>query len=120
MGILLLTQRSMVRVMCVVQVMDGKIDMVLMLVLVLNETMNQLAMASSVHWCGHVLKREDDHMLRQAFQFDVVGQWKRRWSNRTWKKQVEEENMMVGLRREDVLCRSMWSVGINKIAARLT
>ena len=35
------------------------------------------------------------------------------------KKQVEEESMKVGLRREDALCRSKWSVGVNKIAAGL-
>ena len=37
----------------------------------------------------------------------------------TWKKQVEEESMKVGLRRKFALCRSKWSVGINKIAAGL-
>ena len=36
-----------------------------------------------------------------------------------WKKQAEEESMLVGLRRKDALCRSKWSVGINKIAAGL-
>ena len=34
-------------------------------------------------------------------------------------KQVEEESVMVGLRRKDALCRSMWSVGVNQIAAGL-
>ena len=34
-------------------------------------------------------------------------------------EQVEEESMKVGLRRNDALCRSKWSVSINKIAARL-
>ena len=28
-------------------------------------------------------------------------------------------NVKVGLRREDVLCHSMWSVGVNLIAAGL-
>ena len=37
----------------------------------------------------------------------------------TWKKQVDEESMMVGLRREDALCRSKWSVGVSKISAVL-
>ena len=36
-----------------------------------------------------------------------------------WKKQVEEESMMVGLRWKDVLCRSKWSVGVDRIAAVL-
>ena len=31
--------------------------------------------------------------------------------------QVGKEGMKVGLRREDALCRSKWSVGVNKIAA---
>ena len=34
-------------------------------------------------------------------------------------KQVVEESETVGLRREDVLCRSMWRVGVNQIAAGL-
>ena len=38
---------------------------------------------------------------------------------RTWRKQTEEDIVKIGLRREDVLCRSMWSVGVNLIAARL-
>ena len=38
---------------------------------------------------------------------------------RAWRKQVEEESMKVGLRRKDALCRSLWSVGVNKIAVGL-
>ena len=34
-------------------------------------------------------------------------------------KQVEEGSMMAGLRKEDVLCRSKWSVCVNWIAAGL-
>ena len=37
--------------------------------------------------------------------------------NRAWKKSVEEQNVKVDLSREDSLCESMWSVGINLIAA---
>ena len=35
---------------------------------------------------------------------------------RTWKKQVEEESVGIVLRREDALCRSKWSVGVDQIA----
>ena len=42
----------------------------LILMLGLNETVvDQLAMASSVHWYGHVLWREDGHVLRRALDF---------------------------------------------------
>ena len=39
--------------------------------------------------------------------------------DRKWKRQVEEESVKIGLRREDALCRSKWSVGVNKITAVL-
>ena len=76
-------------------------------------------MASSVRWCGHVLRREDGLNLRRALDFEVEGQRKKGRPKRTCKKQVEEESVKVGLRREDALCRSKWSVGVNQIAAGL-
>ena len=38
---------------------------------------------------------------------------------RTWKRQFEEESVKVGLRREDTICLSQWSVRVNKIAVGL-
>ena len=83
----------------------------------LNETIDYLAMANRVRWYGHVLRIEDGHVLTRALDFGVEVQRKKGRPNRTWKKLVEEESVKVGLRREDALCRSMWSVGVNKIAA---
>ena len=57
-----------------------------MLMLDLNETADQLAMANSVRWHGHVLRREDGHVLRRALDFEADGQRKKG----TLKKQVEE------------------------------
>ena len=31
----------------------------------LNKSIDQLAMANSAHWYGHVLKKEDGHILRR-------------------------------------------------------
>ena len=67
----------------------------------------------------YVLKRKDGQVLRRALDFEVEGQRKNGRLKRTWKRQVDEESMKVGLRREDALCRSMWSVGVNKIATGL-
>ena len=53
---------------------------------------------------GHVLRREDGHILRRALDFKVEGQKKKWRLKRTWKNQVEEESVKVGLRREDALC----------------
>ena len=100
---------------CGLQLKDRKISMDWMLMLGLNETMDQLALANSVCWYGHVLRREDGHVLRRALIFEVGGQRKIERPKRTWKKQIKEES----LRREDALSLSKWSVGVNQIAAGL-
>ena len=60
-------------------------------------------------------------MLRRrwSLDFEVEGQRKKGRPKRTWKIQVEEESVKIGLRMEDALCRSKWSVGVNQIAAGL-
>ena len=45
----------------------------------LKKSIDQLAMANSVHWYGHVLRREDGHVLRRALDFEVEGQRKKGW-----------------------------------------
>ena len=63
-----------------------------MFMLGLRETIDQLAMANSVRWYGHVLRREDGHVLRRALDFKVEGQRKKGRPKRTWKKQDDEES----------------------------
>ena len=72
---------------------NQKRSMGLMFMLGFNETTDQLAMANSVHWYGHVLRREDGHVLRWALDFEVEGQRKKWRPKRTLKKQVEEESV---------------------------
>ena len=117
-GILQRTERSMVRAMCGVQLKDRKRYTDLIFMLGLKETLDQLAVANSVRWYGHVLRREDGHVLRRALYFEAECQRKKRRPKRNGKK-VEEESMKVGLRRNDALCCSKWSASINKIAAEL-
>ena len=110
-------QISMVGVICGEYLKGGKRYTDLMFMLGLNEKIDQLAIANSVCRYDHVLRREDGHVLRRAFHFEVEDQRKKWRPKRTWKKQVEEESVKVGLRMEDVLCRSKWSVDVNRIAA---
>ena len=117
MGILPRTERSMVRAMCVVQLNDRNRYTDLKFNLGLMESMYQLAMANSVCWYGHVLRRDGGHVLRRALGSEVEGQRKNGRPKKTLKKQVEEESMKVGLRREDVLCRSKGNDSVNQIAA---
>ena len=115
MEILERTRGCMVRGICGVQVKDRKKSKYLMLMLGLNETIYQLV--NSDCWYGYMLRREDGHVLRRALCFEFEGQRKKGRLKRTWNKQIEEESVKVGLRRECALYRSKWSVGVNQIAA---
>ena len=99
MGIYRMTERSTVRAMYVVQLKDRKISTDLMFMLGVRKTIHQLAIANSVRWYGHVLRREDGHVLRRAFDFEVEGQRKKGRQERKWKMQAEEEGVKVDLRR---------------------
>ena len=86
------------RAMCGVQLKDSKRSTDLMLMLGLNETIDQLAMANSVRWNGHVLRREGGHVMRRTLDYEAEDQRKKGRPKRTWKRQVEEERVKVGLR----------------------
>ena len=88
--------------------------------LALNKFIDQLAMTNSVCWHGHVLRREDGDVLRRALDLEIEGERMKGRLKSTWKNQVEEKSVKVGLRWEDALCQSKWSVGVNRIAAWLT
>ena len=110
-----MTEKSMVRTMCGVQKKARNRSTDLMFMLGLKETMDQLAMAISVHWYGHVLRREDAHVLRRALDFEVEGERKKGWPERTRKRMVDKESMKDGLRRKDALCHSKWNVGLTRL-----
>ena len=74
--------------MCRVHIKDRIRAKDLMLMLGFNETMDELAMESGVHWYGHVLKRADGHALRRTLDFEVDGQWQKRRRKTTLKMEV--------------------------------
>ena len=68
----------------------------LMEMLGLQETVVQIAKVNEVRWYGHVLRRDDGHVLRKALEFEVKAKRKQRRPKKTWKIQVEESKS-VGL-----------------------
>ena len=72
-GILQRTESAMVRNMCGVKLMDWKLIKDLMQMLDLNETIEQLAKANSVHWYEHVLRKDKNNFLRRALDLKVKG-----------------------------------------------
>ena len=91
MAILRRTERAMVRAMtmCGAKLMERRRTEDQVEMLGLKET---VAKANGVRWYGHVLRRDDGHVLRKALEFDVKGMRKRGRPRKTWRSQVEKES----------------------------
>ena len=66
-----LRHRALIRAMGGVQFNESRGVRNMMQMMNVNEAIDQLAMADKVHWYRHVLKREDGHVLRRTFEFNV-------------------------------------------------
>ena len=60
---------------------------------------------NGIRWYGHVLKTDDNSVLRVALNLEVNGKRKRGRVKKSWKKQVEKETERIGLKKEDTLYR---------------
>ena len=74
----------MVRAMCGQKVVDRKTTEEQMDMLGLKETIDRLATANGVRWYGHVLRRDDDSVLRVALNLEVSGKRKRGRPKKIW------------------------------------
>ena len=108
MAILRRTIRAMVRSMCGVKLVDRKDTEELIEMLGLKKTLNKRY--------GHVIRREDNNILKKAMMMEVNGQRKRGRPKMTWKRQVEESVKKVGLKIEEAADRTRWREGVTAIA----
>ena len=81
----------MVRAMCDQKVVDRKTTGEQMDMLGLKETIERLATANGVGWYGHVLRKDDNSVLRVALNLEVSGKRtkednQRRPGRSKWKK----------------------------------
>ena len=83
----------------------------------LKETAVQMAKANGVRWYGHVLRRDDGHVLRKALEFEIRRKRKPGRPKKTWKMQVEKESKSVGLEKKFVMNQARWRVGVRENAA---
>ena len=54
----------------------------------------------------HVFRKEDGDVVRNTLEFNVKGRRKRGRPKRTWRKQVEKEQLKAGLNLKDVYNRT--------------
>ena len=116
MAILRRTERAMVRSMCEVKLVDRKNTEELMEMLGLKKTLDRIAKANGVRWYGHVIRRDDDNVLKKAMMMEMNGQRKRERPKMTWRRQGEESVKKVGLKIEEAADQTRWREGVRAIA----
>ena len=116
MAILRKTERAIVRSMCGVKLVNKKNMEELMEMLGLKEMLDRMAKSNGARWYGHVIRRDDDNILKKAMMLEVNGKRKRGRSKMTWRKQVEESVKEVGLKTKNASDRTKWREGVTPIA----
>ena len=70
------TEGAIVRVLCGQKVVGRKTNKEQINMLGLKETIDRLATVNGVRWCGHVLRRDDNSVLRVALDLEASGKRK--------------------------------------------
>ena len=72
-SILRRAEKRMLRLMCGVQLADGVSTTELMVRLGLDNNIIEVVRQGSLRWLGHVVRKEDDDSVKQAWRFKVEG-----------------------------------------------
>ena len=116
MAILRRTQRAMVRSMCGIQLVDRKNMEELIEMLGLKEKLDRMAKANGVRWYAHLIRRDDDNILKKSMMLEMNGQRKRGRPKTTWRRQVKKSVKNVGLKIDEAADRTRWREGVRAIA----
>ena len=88
MAILRRTERARMRSMCEVKLVDRKKMEELMEMLGSKETLDKMVKANGVRWYGHVIRRNDDNILKKAMMMEMNGTRKQGRPKITWRRKV--------------------------------
>ena len=63
-----------------------------------------------MRWYGHLLRKDNDKVMKKALDFEVVGKRGRGQPNMTWQRQVEIFIHIdkIGLKKENGTDRTKW------------
>ena len=100
------TERAMVRSMCGVKFVDRKNNEELMEMLGLEETLDKMAKVNEVLWYEHVVRRDDDNVVKKALMLELNGQRNRERPKQIWRRQVEESVNKIGLEVDEAANRT--------------
>ena len=83
----------------------------------IEESQDRMAKANSMRWCGHVL-RKDDNVIVKALKFEVSGSKGRGKPKQTWKRLVENDKKKNRLVKEDACDRTKWRAVVKTVTIR--
>ena len=107
-SILRRVEKRMLRMMCDVQLADGVSTKELMVRLGLDCTIVEVVRQGSLRWLGHVVRKEDDDCVKQAWRFEVEGSRGRGRPRLTCKGMMENLCRGLGLVLEDGYDKVKW------------
>jgi len=85
--------------------MDRKSTKDLMNMLGLTASIERTAKANALRWFGHILRTEENSVLKVALDFEVLGKTKRGRPNSTWRGKVKDNLKKADLNEEDAFNR---------------
>ena len=94
--------------MCGVQLADGMSTKKLMVRLGLDKTIVEGVKQESLRWLGHVVRKEDDDCVKQAWSFEVDGSRGSERSRLAWKSLMENLCCGLWLDLQDAYDRVKW------------
>ena len=72
-----------------------------------------------LNWYGHVMRRDNEHILRKVLRADIPGKRKRGRPKTRWKDACHRDLKSTGLRAGEETDRAMWRRKITIIPATL-
>ena len=109
-------ERSMVRAMCGVKLMEKRSTEMLMDMLGLKEAADKLTRENGVRWYGHVLRRPEEDVLMKELEHEVDGKCKQGQPRIKWREQVKGSMRRIGLKKEDTADRCRWRESVRRVA----
>ena len=71
----------------------------------LQETSHRLVKANGMRWYGHLLKRDNNDVLRRALDFEVFGREGRGRTKKMWRRQIAKQVEEIKQKQEDAIDR---------------
>ena len=82
----------------------------------LKETLDRMTKANVLRWYRHVIRRDDDKILKKAMVMKANGKRKQGRPKMTWRRQRRRDVKKLGLEIKEAADRTRWREGVRAIA----